>query len=157
MHRLLAALLVAALALAACAGDDDTATDEAVDATPSEDLERKPEVTLPDSPPSELVVDDLVEGDGAVAEIGSTLTVDYTGVSLSDGTEFDSSWEREPFQFTLGDGEVIAGWDQGLAGMRTGGRRRLVVPPDLAYGDNPPRGIEPGETLVFVVDLREVS
>ncbi|HSK53622.1 MAG TPA: FKBP-type peptidyl-prolyl cis-trans isomerase [Jiangellales bacterium] len=119
----------------------------------------KPEVDFPDFPvPDTLRTDDLVEGTGAEATPGSTAVVHYVGVAYSTGEEFDASWNRgAPFQFPVGAGRVIAGWDQGVAGMRVGGRRRLVVPPHLGYGD---RGagsaIGPGETLIFVVDLLDV-
>jgi len=116
----------------------------------------KPTVEVPAGPPpAELQVDDLVTGGGQEARAGDNVSVHYVGVSHATGAEFDSSWGRNaPFIFRLGGGRVIAGWDQGVAGMRIGGRRRLTVPPHLAYGD---RGagnvIRPGETLVFVVDL----
>jgi peptidylprolyl isomerase len=87
------------------------------------------------------------------------VTVHYVGVSYESGAEFDASWNRgEPFAFALGGGQVIAGWDQGVTGMKVGGRRRLVIPPQLAYGDRGAGGvIKPGETLVFVVDLLGVN
>ncbi len=116
----------------------------------------KPEVEFPGGePPADLQIKDLWEGDGAVATAGSTVRVHYVGVAFSTGEEFDASWNRgEPLEFQLGAGKVIAGWDQGVQGMRVGGRRQLIIPPDLAYGD---RGagqvIAPGETLIFVCDL----
>jgi peptidylprolyl isomerase len=119
----------------------------------------KPEVDFPGGPPpGELRITDLVTGEGAEAVPGSTVRVHYVGVSYSTGEEFDASWNRgEPFAFPLGAGKVIAGWDEGVAGMRVGGRRQLVIPPHLGYGD---RGagaaIKPGETLIFVVDLLDV-
>jgi peptidylprolyl isomerase len=116
----------------------------------------KPDVTIPDGPPpAELVVEDLVEGDGEVAEPGQRVSVHYVGVAWSTGSQFDASWDRgEPFEFGLGAGQVIAGWDQGVAGMRAGGRRRLSIPPHLGYGSQGAAGvIKGGETLVFVVDL----
>jgi len=122
-------------------------------------VSEKPEIDVPDGPPpSELEVSDLTEGDGAEAASGSTAVVHYVGVAYSTGEEFDSSWNRgDPFAFPLGAGNVIAGWDRGVVGMKVGGRRRLVIPPDLAYGE---RGagaaIPPGETLIFVVDLLDV-
>ncbi len=127
------------------------------------DLDAKPDLLplLPDDrgePPDELVVEDLVAGDGAVAEPGADLIVHFVGAFWASGQEFDASWDRgQPFTFTLGAGEVIPGWEQGVAGMRVGGRRALVVPPDLAYGERGSAAIAPGETLVFVVDLLEVS
>jgi peptidylprolyl isomerase len=116
----------------------------------------KPEVTLPAGPPpADLVVEDITVGDGAEAVPGQQVSVHYVGVSLSTGREFDASWNRgSSFDFALGRGQVIAGWDRGVAGMKVGGRRKLVIPPHLGYGDAGARGaIKPGETLVFVVDL----
>ena len=99
----------------------------------------KPEVTLPDSAPDELVLDDITVGDGPEASAGNLVEVHYVGVALSTGREFDSSWDRgEPLTFQLGAGQVIPGWDDGVQGMKVGGRRRLVIPQDLAYG---PQGI----------------
>ena len=121
---------------------------------------RKPDVTVPDTePPAELVVHDDVVGDGAEATAGSTVSVHYVGVSWSTGRQFDASWDRmEPLRFGLGAGQVIQGWDQGVAGMKVGGRRTLHIPPDLGYGARGAGGvIAPNETLVFVVDLLEVS
>jgi peptidylprolyl isomerase len=120
----------------------------------------KPDVSIPSTPaPSELQIDDEVIGDGAEATAGRNVTVHYVGVAWSTGSEFDASWNRgEPFAFGLGAGQVISGWDQGVVGMRVGGRRRLTIPPHLGYGS---RGagavIKPDETLVFVVDLLEVA
>jgi peptidylprolyl isomerase len=119
----------------------------------------KPEVDFPGGePPQELEIIDLTKGSGDEVNVGDTAVVHYVGVSFSSGEEFDSSWNRgEPFAFPLGAGAVIAGWDRGVAGMRVGGRRQLVIPPDLAYGERGAGGvIAPGETLVFVVDLVDV-
>ena len=119
----------------------------------------KPEIDFPEGPPpGDLEITDLAVGEGAEATAGSTAVVHYVGVAYSSGEEFDASWNRgEPFAFPLGAGRVIAGWDQGVVGMKVGGRRRLVIPPELGYGD---RGagsaIAPGETLIFVVDLIDV-
>jgi peptidylprolyl isomerase len=119
----------------------------------------KPEIDFPDGePPTDLVIIDEVVGDGTEATNGSTVRAHYVGVAFSTGEEFDSSWNRgDPLSFRLGVGQVIAGWDQGIAGMKVGGRRKLTIPSHLAYGD---RGagatIKPGETLIFVVDLVEV-
>jgi peptidylprolyl isomerase len=116
----------------------------------------KPEIDFPDGPPpSDLEVTDLVEGQGAEAVAGRTVDVHYVGVAHSSGEEFDASYNRgEPLGFRLGVGQVIAGWDRGVEGMKVGGRRRLVIPPHLAYGDRGAGGvIGPGETLIFVVDL----
>lgn len=120
----------------------------------------KPEIDFPEGPaPTELEIVDLTEGDGPVAKAGDTVSVHYVGVSFSTGEEFDASWNRgKPLQFQLGAGQVIAGWDQGVQGMKVGGRRRLTVPAHLAYGDRGAGGgrIAPGETLIFVCDLVSV-
>ncbi|MEV1333221.1 FKBP-type peptidyl-prolyl cis-trans isomerase [Micromonospora costi] len=116
----------------------------------------KPEVApIEGAPPADLVIEDLTVGEGPEAQPGQLATVHYVGVGHSSGREFDSSWNRgEPFEFPLGGGQVIAGWDRGVVGMRVGGRRRLVIPPHLGYGDRGAAGvIRPGETLIFVVDL----
>ncbi len=116
----------------------------------------KPEVDFPGGePPADLEITDLWEGDGAVAAAGDVVSVHYVGVAYSTGEEFDASWDRDaPLQFKLGAGQVIAGWDQGVAGMKVGGRRQLIIPPDLAYGNRAAgRVIAPGETLIFVCDL----
>jgi peptidylprolyl isomerase len=119
----------------------------------------KPEIDFPGGePPADLEIKDIWEGDGPVAKAGDTVSVHYVGVAFSTGEEFDASWNRgQSFAFPLGAGNVIAGWDRGVVGMKVGGRRRLVIPPELGYGD---RGagsvIGPGETLIFVVDLLDV-
>jgi peptidylprolyl isomerase len=116
----------------------------------------KPEIDFPDGPaPEDLVVTDVSVGDGPEATSGSTVSAHYVGVAHSTGEEFDASYNRgEPLSFRLGVGQVISGWDQGIVGMKVGGRRRLVIPPHLAYGDRGAGGaIAPGETLIFVVDL----
>ena len=115
---------------------------------------------MPDGPPpTELQVRDLVVGTGAEAATGKTIAVHYVGVLWSTREQFDSSWDRgQPLPFTLGEGRVIQGWEQGILGMRVGGRRELVIPPDLAYGpEGYPGTIGPNETLVFVVDLVAVQ
>lgn len=121
----------------------------------AEATDEKPKVTVPSGPPpKKLEQEDLVEGTGAKAKSGDQVTVNYVGVGYDSGKEFDSSWGREPFTFSLGTGEVIAGWDQGVVGMKVGGRRELVIPSNLAYG---PRGFAPSigknEALIFVIDL----
>ncbi len=116
----------------------------------------KPEVDFPGGePPKDLQIRDIREGDGAVAQKGHNVKVHYVGVAFSTGEEFDSSWNRgTPLAFPLGEGRVIAGWDQGVQGMKVGGRRELIIPPHLAYGDSGAGGvIKPGETLIFVCDL----
>jgi len=121
---------------------------------------RKPVVTVPDTaPPSELVMEDDVVGEGDEAAAGQQVSVHYVGVSWSTGEQFDASWDRmEPFRFPLGQGYVIKGWDEGVQGMRVGGRRTLHIPPDLGYGAQGAGGvIAPNETLIFVVDLLGVG
>ena len=116
----------------------------------------KPEVDFPGGePPADLQITDIWEGGGEIAKAGDTVKVHYVGVAYSTGEEFDASWNRgDPLEFQLGAGRVIAGWDQGVQGMRVGGLRQLIIPPDLAYGT---RGagnvIAPGETLIFICDL----
>ena len=116
----------------------------------------KPEVTIPETSPTyELELEDLTVGDGDEATAGSLVEVHYVGVSWSTGSQFDASWDRgDTFKFTLGKGQVIKGWDEGVAGMKVGGRRRITIPPMLGYGKRGfPPVIAPDETLVFVVDL----
>ena len=120
----------------------------------------KPEVTIPDTPPpADLVIEDLVVGDGPEATPGQPVEVHYVGVAWSTGREFDASWDRGgSFGFRLGAGQVITGWDEGVAGMKRGGRRRLTIPPAKGYGAAGAGGvIGPNETLVFVVDLLGVG
>ena len=117
----------------------------------------KPAVDVPtdQEPPDTLEVADLVVGEGDEATKGASVEVHYVGVAWSNGRQFDASWDRnETFRFGLGRGEVIKGWDDGVAGMKVGGRRRITIPPDLGYGSAGAGGvIKGGETLVFVVDL----
>lgn len=169
---LLACLLLAVFA-AACgdsekeaAAPQETATPAATTAADlagdiSKDLKTKPTVAAPSgAPPAELQTEDIVKGKGKTAKPGDTVSVQYVGNSWSTGTQFDASWDRgsEPFPFPLGAGQVIPGWDQGVAGMKVGGRRLLVIPPDLAYGaQSPSPDIAANETLVFVVDLKKVA
>ncbi|MFE0046552.1 FKBP-type peptidyl-prolyl cis-trans isomerase [Streptomyces albireticuli] len=120
----------------------------------------KPEIDFPDGPPpADLEIKDVWEGDGAVAQAGQMVKVHYVGVAFSTGEEFDASWNRgTPLQFKLGVGQVIAGWDKGVQGMKVGGRRKLVIPAHLAYGDRGAgNAIAPGETLIFVCDLVAVA
>lgn len=120
----------------------------------------KPEVKVPKGPPpKKLVEKELRKGNGATAEAGNEVTVQYVGVNYKSGEQFDASWDRgEPFTFTLGAGQVIPGWDKGIVGMKVGGRRELIIPPELAYGSaGSPPVIPPNETLIFVVDLLEAK
>ena len=159
--------LCVALAIAGCGGSDDSSsTDTSTEASAaaaaesSESMQTKPKVTVPDGPPpKKLEEKELVEGTGTEAKAGDEVSVQYVGVNYKNGKEFDASWDRgEPFTFSLGAGEVIPGWDQGIVGMKEGGRRELIIPPELAYGPaGSPPVIGPNETLVFVVDLLSVN
>jgi len=161
--------LCAVLAFAGCGGSSDSSTEssESTSTSTSESTAKtkpaektKPTVTVPKgAPPKKLVVRELEKGSGAEAKAGDEITVQYVGVDYKQGKEFDSSWSRnEPFTFNFGAGEVIAGWEQGIKGMKIGGRRELIVPSELGYGEtgNPP-DIAPNEALVFVIDLLEVN
>jgi peptidylprolyl isomerase len=166
--------LCAVLAFAGCGSGSDSSTGstESTGSTSTEEStapakqskptakKTKPKVTVPKgAPPKQLVVKELEEGTGAEAKAGDEVTVQYVGVDYKSGKEFDSSWSRhEPFAFQLGVGQVIPGWDQGIEGMKVGGRRELIIPPELAYGEaGSPPAIGPNETLVFVVDLLAVK
>ena len=119
----------------------------------------RPEIDFPgDTPPEDLVIEDIIQGTGKEVTPGVPISCHYVGVAWSTGAEFDASWNRgQPLDFTAGIGQVITGWDQGLLGMKAGGRRRLEIPPHLAYGENGAgTDIGPNETLIFVVDLVEV-
>src|ERR687891_812068 len=159
--------LAAVLPASGCGGDDDSGsadaeqpTDTAANARKAlEDTSVKPLIERPSgSPPRRLEKEDIVKGKGRRAKPGDRITVEYVGVSFSTGEEFEASWGRgQPVSFPLGAGEVIPGWDRGIVGMREGGRRRLTIPPEQAYGaEGYPPDIAPNETLVFVVDLVEV-
>ncbi len=122
----------------------------------------KPQIDIPDgqSPSYQLEIDDIAVGDGEEARSGHTVEVHYVGVSWSNGQEFDASWDRgaQPFEFPLGQGQVIVGWDEGVKGMKVGGRRKLTIPAELAYGaQGSPPAIPPNEPLVFVIDLKKVG
>jgi len=126
----------------------------------AKDTKHRPKIAKPSGdPPTSLVKKDLVVGTGPAIKSGQTATVQYEGISWSTGQEFDASWNRpgEPFSFPVGQQQVIPGWDQGIPGMRVGGRRELVIPPDLAYGPGGSGPIGPNETLVFVVDLVKIG
>jgi peptidylprolyl isomerase len=162
-------LLCAVLLVAGCGGNDNSTSEstkaegggsQAVEKSGDASNRTKPEVTVPSgAPPAQLEEKELIEGTGTEAKSGDKVTVQYVGVGYESGEEFDSSWSRnEPFSFTLGAGEVIPGWDQGVAGMKVGGRRELIIPPELAYGEaGAPPAIGPNETLIFVIDLLEVE
>jgi peptidylprolyl isomerase len=162
----LCAALALAIAVAGCGSSDDdsSSTQASSEATSAEssggdtNLNAKPKVTVPDGePPKELEEIEIVEGDGAEAKEGDEVTVQYVGVGYDSEEEFDSSWSRgEPSTFDLD--EVIPGWNQGIAGMKVGGRRELIIPANLAYGPTgSPPVIGPNETLIFVVDLLKVK
>jgi peptidylprolyl isomerase len=168
-------VLVCCVALAACgerpaeeqaATPEPTAASEAAGATSgvgeiSADLSTKPTIPKPTGePPTELQTKDIVVGTGPAAKAGDTVQMEYVGTSWSTGQQFDASWDSgRPFTFQLGSGNVITGWDQGIVGMKQGGRRLLVIPPDLGYGAEGAGGgaIAPNETLVFVVDLEKLN
>ena len=165
--RVLFTVALLALAPVACGGDDEaqpetetTETSAAAAAEALEDTTVKPEIPIPaGSPPRALEKEDIVKGKGPAARTGDNVVVHYVGVSFSTGDEFDASWNTgQPYPFPLGGGQVIKGWDQGVVGMRAGGRRKLTIPPRLAYGAGGfPPAIGPNETLVFVIDLIEIQ
>jgi peptidylprolyl isomerase len=156
---------------AGCGSDSSTSTAGTAGSSPSgeeaggaqsgaEAAKRtRPKVEVPQgAAPTTLVKKELIEGSGPEAKSGDEVTVQYAGVLYKTGKEFDASWNRgEPFSFTLGAGEVIPGWDKGVEGMKVGGRRMLVIPPELAYGSQGVGPIPPESTLVFVIDLLSVS
>lgn len=162
LRRIMTVVLGAAL-LGACGGGGaaDSEETEGVDTAGVEvsgELGSKPQVSIPDGePPDELIIVDLVDGDGAEVEPGASVTAHYVGVSWINEQEFDSSWDRgDPLTFPLSG--VIAGWSEGLPGMRVGGRRLLIIPPEMGYGDQSPTpAIAANDTLVFVVDMVETQ
>jgi len=133
----------------------------AADRSPAGTWGRPPTVTVPSgTPPTELQSADLIEGTGKAAAPGDSVTVQYVLATYSAGKVIQSSWTSQPFTFTLGEGQVIPGWDKGVVGMKVGGRRELIIPPDLGYGASPPpgaQGIAANDTLVFVIDLLQVQ
>lgn len=186
-YLLMLPLLLAVFAFAACGDDSpeesaatpteaateaptEAPTEAATPAAPAKGdagvkvtgkLGAAPKVEVPDGgqAPTSLVIKDIKKGSGTKAAAGQTVSVQYYGALYKDGTKFDASWDRggEPFEFSLGAGMVIPGWDRGLVGMQKGGRRLLVIPPDLAYGANGSGPIGPNETLVFVVDMENIK
>jgi peptidylprolyl isomerase len=157
---LLVLALAALIAVAGCGSDSEEPASKSTPEAAATPERTKPEITVPKGkPPKKLVIKDIEEGTGKPAKAGDQVTVQYVGISFLNGRQFDASWDRgEPFQFQLGSGSVIPGWDQGVEGMKVGGRRQLVIPPDLAYGpQGSPPTIGPNETLVFVIDLLSVG
>ncbi len=176
---ILLAAVTAALLIAGCGDDKNTTTANTTDATSTAatgstadagspgkppkvtgSLSKKPTIATPEgSPPTELVVKDIKKGTGKKARKGDSVKVQYLGVNWSTGQEFDASWNAgKAFYFVLGEGMVIPGWDKGVVGMRVGGRRLLVIPPEMGYGaQGQGTAIPPNETLVFVVDLEAVQ
>ncbi|MGH2918865.1 MAG: FKBP-type peptidyl-prolyl cis-trans isomerase [Solirubrobacteraceae bacterium] len=166
-------LAAAALAVGGCGSDDDTSNGSSTEPaassasvadvkkqlTTSTDLTKKPQApSLDGLPPEELVTNDVVTGKGKAAKQGDKITVQYVGVSYSSDKEFDSSWGREPFQTVLTSPGIIDGWVRGIVGMKEGGRRVLLIPPDLGYGEQgQPPDIAAFETLMFVIDLKKVG
>jgi len=148
------AIVVIAVLIGRSGGSDNGETKTAAD------VGTKPNVEVPNGPPpKQLVKRDLKVGDGPETQSGDQVSVQYVGVDYETGKQFDASWDRgQPFQFQLGSGSVIPGWDQGIPGMKVGGRRELIIPPNLAYGaQGQPPDIGPNATLIFVVDLVSVD
>lgn len=159
MRRTAFAIALVTLALSACGKSTSVTTSPTDPGTTPAAAGDKPTVEIPaGDPPKTLKILDVRAGTGAEATSGKTVRVHYVGVAWSTKQQFDASWDRgQPFEFALGAGQVIKGWDQGVAGMKVGGRRRLTIPPDLGYGPRgAPPAIGPNETLVFVVDLLAV-
>jgi peptidylprolyl isomerase len=170
--------LVLGAGIVACGSDDSSDSETAATSTPTEtptaaapanvdaivagvgkNTKKKPKIVKPQGdPPTQLVIKDIVKGTGPKAKPGDTLTMQYVGNSWSTGEQFDASWDRgQAFPFQLAAGKVIPGWDQGMVGMRKGGRRLLIIPPDMGYGPQGAGPIGPNETLVFAVDLEKIG
>jgi peptidylprolyl isomerase len=176
-HALVLIAVVAVLGVAACGDDDDSGGGGSADTaqqdtgteastSPAEaeealkDTSTKPVIPKPTgSPPRKLVKEEIVKGKGPGAKPGDTVVVNYVGMNFSNGQEFDASWDRgQPFPVQLGAGNVIPGWEKGLIGIRKGGRRKLTIPPELAYGaQGSPPAIPPNETLIFVIDAVSIN
>jgi peptidylprolyl isomerase len=169
--------LVLGAGIVACGGDDSSDSETAATPAPTEtatpqaanvdaiaagiskNTKKKPAIVKPEGdPPAQLVTKDIVKGTGPKAKPGDKLTMQYVGASWSTGAEFDASWDRgQAFPFQLGGQMVIPGWDKGMVGMRQGGRRLLIIPPELGYGPQGSGPIAPNETLVFAVDLQKLN
>ena len=170
-YQLSALLAAAAIAVAGCGSSTSTTAEIPAGPAPSappppkastnlKDTKSKPTIPAPTGkPPTKLVVKDIVQGKGRAAKSGDKLSMQYVGVTFSTGQEFDASWDRgSPLPVQLGKGMVIKGWDQGLVGIKPGGRRELIIPANLAYGaQGQPPTIGPNEPLVFIVDALSVS
>lgn len=138
--------------MSACGGDDSSKGVLDLTSDPADEV-KEPKVSIPDALPTELVITDLTEGTGSAAVAGDTVFVHYVGVLSKDGTRFDGNFDAEPFPVTIGIGSVIPGWDQGLVGVKAGGRRQLDIPAELAYGDKGAGdSIGPNEALSFLID-----
>jgi peptidylprolyl isomerase len=168
MRRLfLIGFAMSMLAIAGCGGGDSSTTSSSAgeESTATEQgeglkVKTRPEVKPPQGPPpKKIVTKEIEEGSGRAAKPGDVVTVQYVGVNYRTGSEFDASWNRgEPYAFRLGAHEVISGWDIGIKGMKVGGRRELIIPPNHAYGTTgSPPAIPPNETLIFVVDLEAIN
>ncbi len=166
MRLLLAVVLLVGLAACGSSGSKSTTITTVplpTNAPPATDsaIATKPVVTVPGTPPpTTLQISDLVVGTGQAAKEGDTITVQYVGVSYSTKQQFDASWDRgQPATFPLQQGQLIDGWVKGIPGMKVGGRRQLIIPPDMAYGANPPPGgqIAANDTLIFVIDLVKIG
>jgi peptidylprolyl isomerase len=166
VKRSLVALALCLFLVAGCGSDSSSSSSTTAETTAEEqapeaasETKTKPKVAVPKgAPPKKLVIKDLEEGSGPAAQAGDEVTVQYVGVDYKTGAQFDASWDRgEPFTFVLGNSEVIAGWDQGVEGMKAGGQRELIIPPSLGYGSQQAGEIAPNSTLVFVVDLLAVN
>jgi len=160
VRHFLASLAVAGLTLTACGEDDSSSdvsvTESEISLVPSDpaDESKEPDVVLPAETPTELVITDITDGEGDAAAEGDTVFVFYVGVLSADGSRFDGNFDGEPFAVTLGQGAVIEGWDQGLLGMKAGGRRQLDIPAELAYGEaGSGDAIPPNSAISFVVDM----
>jgi peptidylprolyl isomerase len=162
----LLALSLLVVGLGGCGGDDDSAKASPTTPTTSTtsnvatctESRSKPTVDVPATAPSKLVTKDLEVGHGPTVAEGATVSVQYVGVSFSTKQQFDASWDRnQPFNFVVGDPNIIQGWNQGLVGMKLCGRRQLVIPPDLGYGAQGSGDIKPNETLVFVIDVLAIA
>ena len=156
---LVVAAVVALVGIAVWLGGDDSDETATTTTTTTVVASEKPEVTPPAELPTELVVTELVAGEGDLSVVGDTVQVHYVGVLSADGTEFDNSYDRgSPLEVTIGSGMVIQGWEQGLIGLQAGGRYQLDIPAELAYGDTGSGSIiKPGDAITFVVDIVSIT